>query len=93
MLEINEDLRAAISCFTTPTRSGEIIINNVYYHDVAVNCDTLVLLPNDSDLTNLFALHMSSVNQLEISLEQDDGPYNAHLHRTSVPTMSRGLTE
>lgn len=69
-----------------------LIIKNVYYHDVTINHDTLALLPDYSDLTNLLALHMSS-DQLEIPLQQNDDPHSAHLHSTFVPTMSRGLTE
>ena len=72
-----------------------LVTNNIYYHDVTINHETLALLPDDSDLTNLLAVHISS-DQLETPPEQesqDDDPHSAYLHTTFVPTTTRGLTE
>ena len=56
-----------------------LITNNTYYHDVTINHDTLALLPDDSDLTNLIPVHILSDQLQQIPLQQDNDP---HMYRT-----------
>jgi len=70
-----------------------LIANNPYYHDVTINRDTLTLLPDDSDLTDLLPVHVLPDELPEIVPQQDGDLDTLPLHSTFVPTTIRGLTE
>ena len=70
-----------------------LIVNNKYYNDVTINHDTLSMLPNDSQLTNLVSISVSLDSVVETPGNQDSDPYNAYIPSTFVPATARSFTE
>ena len=72
-----------------------LLVNNVYYHNIAINHEALALLPEDGDFTGLcsMAVECSDDDEQEMPVGQDEDPYEAHLVRTFVPIPIPRLTE
>ncbi len=66
-----------------------LLVNTKYYRNVRIDRDTLSMLPEDGDLTDL--------NSVTVQSTADDqelpNPYDAHLSRTFVPNTVQRLTE
>ena len=62
--------------------------NNIYYHNVIINHDSLALLPEDGDISGLTSVTLettSDVSDQDSLSVPDEDPYDAHLARTFVP--------
>ena len=71
-----------------------LLQNNTYYHNINIDYDALLLLPENGNLTDLSSvLIKSEVNQTEVSLAQDQDVCDAYLSRTFVPVTARKMTE
>ena len=70
-----------------------LILNNPYYHDVTINHNTLELLPDDSNLTNLLPVYISQDESQEIPAHHDPDDNTVPLHSTFLPTTTRALTK
>jgi len=71
-----------------------LLQNNIYYHNITINYDALLLLPENGNLIDLPSVTIeseSTVAQHEDA--QDRNLYDAHLSRTFVPVTGRKMTE
>ena len=67
--------------------------NNVYYHNININPDALILLPEDGDLSGLTSVTIDPTASHEISPQEHGDTCDDHLTRTFVPISMRALTE
>ncbi len=71
-----------------------LLVNNNYYRNVRIDRDTLSMLPEDGDLTDLTSVTVqSTADDQELPSAEDLNPYDAHLSRTFVPNTVQRLTE
>ncbi len=70
------------------------LVNNKYYRNVRINPDTLSMLPEDGNLTDLRSVTVqSTADDQELPSAEDLNPYDAHLSRSFVPNTVQWLTE
>ena len=70
--------------------------NNVYYRNIAINHNSLALLPEDGDISCLTSVTFESTSDesnQDPSSAADEDPYDAHLARTFVPISRCQRTE
>ncbi len=71
-----------------------LLVNTKYYRNVCIDPDTLSMLPEDGDLTDLNSVTVqSTADDQELPSAEDLKPYDAHLSRTFVPNTVQRLTE
>ena len=73
-----------------------LIVNNKYYHNIQINLEAVVTLPDDGDLSGLHSVSLDSTEENTGSpetLDEDDDPYDSHLSGSFVPSTTQQMTE